>query len=162
MTDETPSVVDGSDSAAETDEETIDQRRVRLASRVLRGDEASEELGAFVRELQHEILRLRDALIGANAAAQAVRERFAAIEHTDLGATLARIDELEDQKEALRNLLNMASATANTERLKAEAEKNELRESSARQLAAVRSSATWRLGSAVMLPARVLRRGAAR
>lgn len=154
MADETTPIARGTDTEA-VRSQAVDREGALLASRVLSGDEAVDELVAFARELQHEVLRLRDELIGANAAADAVRERMARLERTDVGAAVARVDELEDQKEALRALLNANS-------VKAEAEKKELRESTGLQLAAMRRSATWRLGSIVLLPTRVRRRGQAK
>jgi len=146
MTDETRAVTDGVSGPEATED---------LAAWVPTGDETREDLLAMVRSLQGELLRRRDDAVGARAELATLQSRWDEIAEGDFAQALTRIDELEDQKEAMRH--EILSAAAMHERIV-----GAYREGSEQQLAHVRASATWRVGSLVLTPMRIVRRGAGR
>lgn len=98
-------------------------------------DEAA--LNAFKTEgpdLHHELLRANDEIAGLRAELATVRARLEVMDSTDVGIAFARVDELEDERQAMLHELRWTISSGRKE------------------LESVRSSTTWRVGNLVVRP----------
>lgn len=129
------------------------------ATWVPRGGETADELLSVIRSLQHELLRATDDAVGARAELAVLQQRMEAIADESPAQLMRRVDLLEDQKEALRH--EVLSAAYMHEKITKQL-RHDLDAEAQRQLAIIHGSATWRLGSLVLAPVRVVRRGGAR
>lgn len=129
------------------------------ATWVPRGGETADELLSVIRSLQHELLRATDDAVGARAELTVLQQRMEAIADESPAQLMRRVDLLEDQKEALRH--EVLSAAYMHEKITKQL-RHDLDAEAQRQLAIIHGSATWRLGSLVLAPVRVVRRGGAR
>ncbi|GAA4175547.1 hypothetical protein GCM10022287_21290 [Gryllotalpicola koreensis] len=128
-----------------------------LATWVPRGEESSEDLLELIRTLQRELLLTRDDALGTRAELAVLRQRWEEVADGDLAQALLRIDQLEDQKEALRH--EILSAAYMHEKITKQII-DDLNQHYTAQLDALRGSRTWRVGTLALKPMRVLRRGA--
>lgn len=94
---------------------------------------------ARASELEHELLAARDTITGLSAELETLAARAELLESSAVGAAYARIDELEDQREALLHEVRWAILNQRTEVEK------------------VKASVTWRIGSLVVRPLARLR-----
>ena len=94
---------------------------------------------AEVTELKHDALIARDTIVGLRAELDTLKKKLDILESSDIGRAYARIDKLEDQREAMLHELRWA--------VKSQRE----------QIANMRASVTWRVGSIVVRPVSWLR-----
>lgn len=121
---------------------------------------------------EHQLLQARDTIVGLQAEVDTLTARLTELESTELSAAFARVDQLAEQREALlhdlrkvltdfqkqhahlQELLGLTGQQAvqieglrNTERIL-----RDQVDSAQQSLSSVRSSSTWRIGSAVIRP----------
>lgn len=121
---------------------------------------------------EHELLQARDTIVGLQAEVDTLTARLAELENTELGTAFARVDQLAEQREALlhdlRKVLTdfqkqhaqLQELLGTTGQQAAQIEglrhtEQVLRDqvdSAQRSLSSVRSSSTWKIGSAVIRP----------
>ena len=88
----------------------------------------------------HDALIAQDTILGLRAELATVKKKLAKLENANIGQAYARIDKLEDQREAMLHELRWAI------------------KSQRQELANVKASTTWRVGSLVVRPFSKLRR----
>ena len=119
----------------------------RLVAWVPSGSENQEELVEIIKALQANALSARDRELGLTGELATARARLKKIESTEPGRAFKRIDKLEEQREQLLHRLRLGSFGEEFED----------------EIAQLKSSATWRVGRALVAPIsfvkqRVLRR----
>lgn len=99
-------------------------------------DISRDELVARVRQLQTIALSERETILGLEAQIATARSALEAMKTTPIGKAFRRIDKLEEQREALMHKLRLGKFGEDTDD----------------EVAALKSSATWRAGRLVIAP----------
>lgn len=98
--------------------------------------------------LRHELLVAQDTIAGLKAELATAHARMGEVENTEVGIAYARIDALEDLREAAVHEMQWAvKRERELEKRHAQAVR-----SAQEEVALVKSSATYRLGNLVILP----------
>jgi hypothetical protein len=97
-----------------------------------------DESAETITQLRHELLVANDAIIGLRAELTTLQERFAMVAATDVGVALERISHLEDERVALLDQVGRAPENHDDD------------------IAAMRASLTWRIGTAIVRPLSII------
>lgn len=89
----------------------------------------------------HEDLLVRDTVAGLRAELETLKARLELLETTDVAKAFARVDQLEEEREARLHEL----------RLLVQDHRDHIK-SAQKEIASVKQSSTWRVGSAVIRP----------
>lgn len=136
------------------------------------GATSASEAGEATRTPEHDALRAQDTIVGLRSEVETLKARLRELESTDVGIAFARVDQLEEEREAsLRELrlllkdyreqqvhleellsLNLEQDGRLQELTRTEAAQRDQIESVERAIASVKASSTWRLGSVLIRP----------
>jgi ethanolamine utilization cobalamin adenosyltransferase len=102
------------------------------------GEQSNGEKPATIETLRHELLVATDTILGLRAELATLQARFAVVAASDLGVALERIGNLEDERQALLDQVRRAPVSHDDD------------------IAAMRASLTWRIGSVIVRPLSII------